>query len=206
MIVSQSIESIRQASELIGRGGVIAFRTDTFYGLGADPFNQDAVRRIKQLKGREDSKPILIVISEYDQVDRLMASISPAFGLLSKKFWPGPLTLIGEARPEVSAEITAGTKTVGVRLPNDDRVRLLVRTCGGALTATSANPSHAAPATTALQVREYFGETIDLIVDDGISQTDLPSTVVDVSGAEPKLIREGVISWSEIKLALAGID
>ena len=187
---------------MISRGGVIAFRTDTFYGLGADPFNQAAVRRIKQLKGREDNKPILIVISDYDQLDRFINSISPVFELLTRKFWPAPLTLIGEARSELPTEITAGTKTVGVRLPNDDRVRLLVRTCGGALTATSANPSHATPATTALQVQEYFGDTVDLILDDGVAQTERPSTVVDVSHDQPRLIREGVIPWSEIKTAL----
>src|ERR1051325_11496700 len=143
MIVSPSSESTRQATECVERGGVIAFRTDTFYGLGANPFNQDAVRRIKELKGREDDKPILIVISDYDQLDRFIISTSSSFALLAKQFWPGPLTLIGAARPELPPEITAGAKTVGVRLPNDDRVRLLVRVCGGALTATSANPSHA---------------------------------------------------------------
>src|SRR6185436_1874104 len=153
---------IRKSAETISRGGVIAFRTDTFYGLGADPFNQDAVHRIKQLKGREDNKPILIVISDYDQVDRFVSSITRTFEALAQQFWPAPLTLIGAARPELPPAITAGTKTVGVRLPNDDRVRLLVRTCGGALTATSANPSHAAPATTARQVHEYFGEAVDL--------------------------------------------
>jgi L-threonylcarbamoyladenylate synthase len=132
----------------------------------------------------------------------LIESPTPSFELLAKKFWPAPLTLIGAARGELPTEITAGTKTVGVRLPNDDRVRLLVRTCGGALTATSANPSHAAPATTARQVQEYFGDAVDLIVDDGEAQTDRPSTVVDVSQDVPTLIREGVIPWSEIKIAL----
>ena len=203
MVNSQSIETARQVANVIARGGVIAFRTDTFYGLGADPFNQDAVRKIKQLKGREDNKPILIVISDYDQLARFITSSSPAFQLLAKDFWPGALTLIGAACPELPREITAGAKTVGVRLPNDDRVRLLVRACGGALTATSANPSHAAPATTARQVHEYFGDAIDLIIDDGEAQTDRPSTVVDASQSVPKLIREGVIPWLEIKTALA---
>jgi L-threonylcarbamoyladenylate synthase len=198
VIASQSTESLQSAAEIIFRGGLIAFRTDTFYGLGADPFNQDAVRTIKQLKGREDNKPILIVISDYEQLGRFINSISPSFDLLARRFWPGPLTLIGAACSELPPEITAGTKTVGVRLPNDDRVRLLVRTCGGALTATSANPSHAAPANTAGEVYEYFGHAVDLILDDGEAQTDLPSTVVDVSLEQPKLIREGVISWSVV--------
>jgi L-threonylcarbamoyladenylate synthase len=198
LIISYSDDSLRNAAVVVNDGGVIAFRTDTFYGLGADPFNQEAVRKIKQLKGREDNKPILIVISDDDQLDRLISSISPAFESVAKKFWPGALTLIGAARHELPPEITAGTNTVGVRLPNDDRVRRLVRNCGGALTATSANPSHAAPATTAQQVQEYFGEGLDLILDDGVAPTDRPSTVVDASKDELKLIREGVVPWTII--------
>jgi L-threonylcarbamoyladenylate synthase len=203
VIALPSTELLQHAADIISRGGVIAFRTDTFYGLGADPFNKGAVEKIKQLKGREDNKPILIVISDYDHLDRFIISVSTTFRLLARRFWPGALTLIGQAHSEVPAEITAGTRTVGVRLPNDDRVRQLVRACGGALTATSANPSHAAPATTAQKVQEYFIEGLDLIVDDGEAQTDRPSTVVDVSQNEPKLIREGVIPWLEIKTALA---
>ena len=203
MIALHSTESLQHAAEIVSRGGVIAFRTDTFYGLGADPFNKGAVEKIKQLKGREDNKPILIVISDYDQLDRFIISAAATFQLLAGKFWPGSLTLIGQANPQLPAEITAGTGTVGVRLPNDDRVRQLVRACGGALTATSANPSRAAPATTAQQVHDYFIEGLDLIVDDGEAQTALPSTVVDVSQNESKLIREGVIPWLEIKTALA---
>jgi L-threonylcarbamoyladenylate synthase len=203
VIALHSTESLQHAADIVSRGGVIAFRTDTFYGLGADPFNKGAVEKIKQLKGREDNKPILVVISDYDHLDRFIISISTAFQLLARKFWPGALTLIGQANPELPAEITAGTETVGVRLPNNDRVRQLVRACGGALTATSANPSRAAPATSAQQVQEYFIEGLDLIVDDGEAQTDRPSTVIDVSQSEPKLIREGVIPWLEIKTALA---
>ena len=192
-----------QAASVITRGGVIAFRTDTFYGLGADPFNRNAVQRIKQLKGREDGKPILIIVSDEDQTGRFINEPSRAFNQLAKVFWPGPLTLVGKAGANVPEEITAGTQTVGVRLPNDDEVRRLVRLCGGALTATSANPSHAAPARNAEEVQLYFGNSIDLIVDGGEAKTDQPSTVVDVSGAEPKLIREGVISWAEIQSLLS---
>ena len=205
MITSYSEDSFANAAAVIKNGGVIAFRTDTFYGLGAHPFNRNSVHKIKQLKGREDNKPILIVISDYDQLARFVTSSSPMFKLLAKKFWPGALTLIGAASAGLPHEITAGTKTVGVRLPNDDRVRLLVRACGGALTATSANRSHAAPATSAFQVQEYFHDAVNLIIDDGDAQTDRPSTVVDVSQDQPKLIREGVILWNEIKAAL-GID
>src|SRR6266404_2083858 len=141
MILAQDEFSINRAAEVISRGGIIAFRTDTFYGLGADPSNREAVGRIKQLKGREDNKPILIVISDYDQLHRFVDEVSPAFERLAKQFWPGALTLIGNAHARLPEEITAGTKSVGVRLPRDERVRAVVRSCGGALTATSANPS-----------------------------------------------------------------
>jgi L-threonylcarbamoyladenylate synthase len=201
VIISQTPESLRRISETITRGGVIAFRTDTFYGLGADPFNREAVRTIKQIKGREGDKPILIVISELDQTGRLINDETRSFHQLAEKFWPGPLTLIGKAAPMVPEEITAGTGTVGVRLPGDDKVRALIRECGGTLTATSANPSHKPPAKTAQEVYQYFGEKIELIVDGGRAQTDQPSTVVDVSGVEPGLIREGVIAWAEIQAA-----
>ena len=202
MIVFQTTESLLRISDVIARGGVIAFRTDTFYGLGADPFNRDAVQRIKQLKGREENKPILLVLSELPAVTRFIVERTPTFDLLAGRFWPGPLTLISHALAELPAEITAGTKTVGVRLPDDDRVRALVRACGGALTATSANPSNEKPARTAQEVFSYFGNEVDLIVDDGDAVTDQPSTVVDVCDVEPRLIREGIISWSTIQIEL----
>jgi len=200
VIISQTIESLPLISETIARGGVIAFRTDTFYGLGADPFNREAVQRIKQLKGSHN--PILIIISDRDAVRRFITTPTPTFDLLAKTFWPGPLTLIGQAASAVSEEITAGTKTIGVRLPGDDKVRALVQSCGGALTATSANPSHQEPATTAQRVLRYFGNTIDLIVDGGDVTTDQPSTVLDVCDVEPRLIREGAIAWSQIQVAI----
>jgi L-threonylcarbamoyladenylate synthase len=193
--------TLDRISTTICSGGVIAFRTDTFYGLGGDPFNPEAICRIKELKGREDNKPILIVISDYDQLPRFIADVSPAFDLLAKTFWPGALTLVGKARATVPDELTAGTNSIGVRLPDDEPVRNLVRACGGALTATSANPSHLRPATTARQVADYFSDGVDLIIDDGEIKSQLPSTVVDAM-SEPKLIREGAIPWAEIQLTL----
>ena len=199
MIIRLSSESLDGVAEIIEKGGVIAFRTDTFYGLGADPFNSDAIQKLKQLKGREDHKPILIVISDRDQVARFISEPSSEFKQLAERFWPGPLTLIGKANPSVPLEITAGTKTVGLRLPDDEDVRELVHACGGALTATSANPSNLAPARNSETVDDYFGAAVELIIDDGEARTNRPSTVVDVSGSEPKLIREGVIAWREIE-------
>jgi L-threonylcarbamoyladenylate synthase len=202
VIISQTIETLPLISETIARGGVIGFRTDTFYGLGADPFNPVAVQRIRQLKGREDHKPILIVISDRELVSRFIAKPTLSLDLLADTFWPGPLTLIARAAAAVPDEIAAGTKTIGVRLPADDRVRALVRACGGALTATSANPSQQEPATTAQGVLSYFGKAIDVIVDGGEVTTHQPSTVVDVCDVRPRLVREGAIAWSAVRTAV----
>lgn len=202
MIISQRRESLARIADAISSGGIVAFRTDTFYGLGADPFNRKAIQKVKQLKCRENHKPILIVISDLEQVTRFVADRSQTFHLLANTFWPGPLTLIGKAAESVLDEITAGTETVGLRLPADDTVRMFVRSCGGALTATSANPSHHEPAKTAQEVFSYFSDAIDLIVDGGAAATNQPSTVVDVCDIEPLLIREGVISWLQIQTAI----
>ncbi len=205
MIHAFNQRAIENAAETINRGGVIAFRTDTFYGLGADPFNVAAIGKIKDLKGREDGKPILIVISDREQIDRFISGQNRTFRLLADKLWPGPLTLIGSAAANVPEAVTAGTGTVGVRLPDDEQVCALVHACGGALTATSANPANQPPAKTAAEVRDYFGDMVDLIVDGGIARTDLPSTVVDVSQAEPRLVREGAIAWAEIQAAFHSV-
>jgi len=202
VIITYKPESFGVIAKTIASGGVIAFRTDTFYGLGADPFNRAAVQRIKEFKGREDNKPILVVISDRDQASRFITAPSPAFNHLANTFWPGPLTLIGEATADIPVEVTAGTKTIGIRLPDDERVRALLQACGGALTATSANPSQLGPARNAHTCEDYFGEAVDLIVDDGESKTHQPSTVVDVSGSSPRLVREGVIPWFRIETEL----
>jgi L-threonylcarbamoyladenylate synthase len=193
MIRSDSETTRAEAAGIISTGGVIAFRTDTFYGLGADPLNREAVSKIRELKGREENKPILLLISDMDQLDRFVGEKSGGFGLIANAHWPAPLTLIGPARHELPNELTAGTNSIGVRLPDDEKVRALVRVCGGALTATSANLSAQPPARTANEVENYFPEGIDLIIDGGEVTATEPSTVVDVSGPEAHLIREGAV-------------
>ena len=191
-------ETRSEAARIIAAGGVIAFRTDTFYGLGADPFNANAIQKIRALKGREETKPILLLISDDSEVDRFIQQ-AEFFKLVARDHWPAPLTLIGVARPEVPAELTAGTNSLGVRLPDDEDVRALVRACGGALTATSANVSGQPPARTVKEVENYFPAGIDLIVDGGEVTATEASTVLDVSGSRARLVREGAISRDELK-------
>jgi L-threonylcarbamoyladenylate synthase len=177
---------------------VIDLQSDTFYGLGANHCDLAAVLRNKELKGRDEAKPILVLVSDRDQVQRFIDQPSLEFQRLAREFWPGPLTLIGAARSEVPDEITAGTRTIGIRLPADEDVRNLVQACGGALTATSANPSSKPAAKTAGEVAAYFPAGVDLIIDGGASRSHQPSTVLDVSGEIVQLIREGAISMPDL--------
>ena len=202
VIISESGKAYEQAARLIAAGGIVAFRTDTFYGLGADPFNRDAVRMIGRLKEREGQKPILVLISDEAEVDRFAASRSFLFDAVSQRHWPGALTIVVAARPTVPDELTAGTGTVGLRLPDNESVRNFVRACGGALTATSANLAGEPPARTAQDVARYFPTEITLIVDGGAVQGDQPSTVIDLSGPGARLIREGLVSHKELEATL----
>ena len=202
MICSDSESTRAEAARIVSTGGLIAFRTDTFYGLGADPLNPPALQKIRELKVREENKPLLILISDMDQLDRFVGEKSGIFGLIAIGHWPAPLTLIGPSRSELPTELTAGSNTIGVRLPDDEKVRALVRVCGGALTATSANISGSAPARNAAEVEKYFPNGIDLIIDGGEVTATEPSTVLDLSGSEPRLVREGAVSREELAAIL----
>ncbi len=195
-----SEETRRRASTIIAGGGIVAFRTDTFYGLGVNPFGERALRALNNLKGRE-AKPILVIISDAAQAERFVKAKSALFEILVAHYWPGALTIVEEARWELSAN----TKTIGVRLPDDEQVRDFVRTCGGALTATSANLAGQPPARTALEVSQAFSNNIDLIVDSGDARGGKPSTVIDISKGEARLIREGAVSQHELHLILNSI-
>jgi L-threonylcarbamoyladenylate synthase len=200
-IIADSEEARERAARAVARGGVMAFRTDTFYGLGASPFDESAVAAVNELKGRE-GKPILVLVAEASDAARLIARTSRAFDALAARHWPGALTLIGEARRELPALLTAGTGTVGVRLPADEHARRVVRASGGALTATSANPSGLPPARSAVEASRYFPHGLALVIDGGPSLTELPSTVLDVTGERPRLVREGVVTLAELEETL----
>jgi len=192
----------KRAAEIVSNGGLIAFRTDTFYGLGADPLNRLAVKRLRTIKGRDEGKPILLLIADVSDVETLVSAKPPVFELLSKQFWPGPLTIVLPASVDLPDEVTSGTGTVGLRLPDDPDVRSLVRACGGRLTATSANLSGREPATYAAQVYEYFPSGIELVIDGGPVTATAPSTVIDITFDPPRVVREGVVSRAEIEVIL----
>jgi L-threonylcarbamoyladenylate synthase len=196
-----SAETRERAARVIAAGGVLAFRTDTFYGLGADPFNRAALGRVNDLKGR-DGKPILVVLSDEESVERFIAHRSELFDAVARQYWPGALTLVAEAKREVPEELTAGSNTIGLRLPDDEDVRAFVRAVGGALTATSANLAGEPPASSAEEVARSFPTGLDLIVDGGPSRGDKPSTVLALNGPEPRLIREGAVTRKDLEKTL----
>jgi L-threonylcarbamoyladenylate synthase len=200
MIKSNNEETRLEAARIIDAGGTIAFRTDTFYGLGVDPFNAAALQNIFALKGREAGKPILLLIADRGDVDRFIEKRTALFDEIARRHWPGPISLIGAARAELPQQLTGGTNSIGVRLPQDEAVRELLRQCGGALTATSANPSGKQPPRTAQEVQGYFTQGIDLIIDGGETSVTKPSTVLDLTGPGARLIREGAITRADLSI------
>jgi L-threonylcarbamoyladenylate synthase len=198
MIVKDGEEARERAAQVLAAGGVVGFRTDTFYGLGADPFNPAAVRRVNELKGR-DGKPILVVVSDVSEAERFIINRSKIFDAICARHWPGALTIVVDAKPELPDELTAGSGTVGLRLPDDEAVRSFIHACGGAITATSANLAGESPARTAEEVARSFSTELELIVDGGTARGDKPSTVLDISCSPPRLIREGAVTRNELE-------
>lgn len=191
----------REAARLVRRGGVIAMPTDSFYALGACALDEAAVRRVCTIKGQREHKPILVLIADRAQLDVLVAGVPPAAAVLMDRFWPGPLTVVFPASPRVPSVLTAGTGTIGVRLPAPLLLRRLLRETGP-LTGTSANRTGMPPARTAREVEQAVGADVDMIIDGGPSPGDLPSTVVDTVGTV-RLLREGPIGRAAIEAALS---
>jgi L-threonylcarbamoyladenylate synthase len=180
-----------RCKEVISSGGVIAYPTDTFYGLGVDPRNSTAVKKLFQIKGRREDQPILLLIPDRASVRLWATEITPMADQLMKRFWPGPLTLVFKAKKHVLPELTAGTGAIGLRLPGNDLTRQLLAYLGTALTGTSANFSGERNIETAEEVPETFGDGVDLVLDGGRTAGGKPSTVVDVRTDPPNIIREG---------------
>jgi L-threonylcarbamoyladenylate synthase len=191
-------KAFSRCREMIHSGGVIVYPTDTLYGLGADPTNPGAVRKLFTIKCRQADQPILLLIKDADAVRDWAAAITPRARELMQKFWPGPLTLVFKAKPEVMAELTGGTGTIGLRVPGNELTRQLLASLGTALTGTSANISGRRSPRTAREAAEEIGEMVDMVLDGGMTGGENPSTVVDVSSDEPKVIREGAIPLREI--------
>ena len=201
ILSTQNPLALARALEILRSGGLVAFPTDTVYGVGALVFNGPAVESIYAAKDRPVEKAIPVLIGDVDDLAKVSAAVPEIALKLAARFWPGPLTLVVPKHPKLPEAVSA-TETVGVRLPNHPVARGLLR-LAGPMAVTSANlTGHPSPST-ADEVFAQLGGRIALILDGGKTPGGVPSTVVDCVGVEPQVLREGPISWKEI-LELSG--
>jgi len=182
--------------------GVIAYPTDTVYGLGAHYMSEKAVKRICQVKGRPSGKGFPLLLSCVDDVDTVVTEKSEQMLIFAKAFWPGALTLVLNARPEIPEEITGSSKTVAVRVPDHPIPRGLVEKLGAPIVGTSANLSGGPDPVTAIDVKSVLGDKIDCILDGGPTAQAAPSTVLDLTGSTPKVLRIGAIGVTSLQSAI----
>jgi len=186
--------------QAIKNGEVVAFPTETVYGLGADAWNPEAIAKVFETKGRPSDNPLIVHISDFDQINKFAAEVPEFAQLLIEEFWPGPLTLVFKKKPEVLDIVTSGLTTVAIRMPaNDIAISLISDT--NPLVAPSANRSGAPSPTKASHVMADFGSSV-LVIDGGSTQVGLESTVLDISGDQPMILRPGVIGKDQLEKVL----
>lgn len=191
-------ETIRQAAAVIRGGGVVCFPTRCLYGLGADAFNAAAVERVFDIKQRPAELPLLVLINSPAQMDGLARSIPRVAHVLMQRFWPGRLTLVLEAEASLPERLTAGTGKIGIRLAAHTVARALVEAVGNPITGTSANISGGTGCRQISELDPKIRRQVDIVLDGGPLKGGVGSTVVDVTGESPVLIREGEVSKPEI--------
>ena len=202
-IVKVNTEIIEQdkiglISAVLKAGGLIVYPTETFYGLGSNCYSGEAAKRIFSLKKRAAVKPLSVVISSLEMLKEITSEVPPELEGFVSRFWPGPLTVIFTASKKIPPELLGGGKTVGVRLPGSEWLRELVQATDFPITATSANISGKKELNQVEEVMAAFKGKVDLIVDGGKTPGTLPSTVVDLSHSQLRILREGIIPASEI--------
>lgn len=192
-------DALQEAAKWIRLGGLVALPTDTLYGLAADPFRADAVTRLMAVKGRAAASALPLIAADADQIAARFGRLSPAGERLASKFWPGPLTLLIPAPETLAHGVAAGTGRVGVRVPAHDVARAICRAADRPVTATSANRSGQPATADPAEVERTLGEDVDLLIDAGPTPGGAPSTIVDVTGGAPRLVRAGAVSWEDIQ-------
>jgi len=199
-------ELILKAASVVRRGGIIIFPARCLYGLAADAFNEEAVDRIFEIKGRLREKPVLVLADSYLMLSCLVRNIPPMAQKIMENFWPGGITIVFEANDNLPANLTAGTGKIGIRRPGHPVASALVRAVGGPVTGTSANLSGNKGCSIISEIDPDIAGSVDLIIDAGELQGGTGSTVVDVTGELPVIIREGGISKKEIFEALGLVN
>lgn len=191
-------EAIEQAARIIRSGGLVAFPTETVYGLGADAMNERAIQKIFKAKGRPADNPLIVHVSDLCMLDRVASHVPQKAEALIAKFWPGPLTLVLKRRPEVALSVSAGLPTVAVRMPQSKIALGLIERAGTAIAAPSANRSGRPSPTSAAHVAIDLSGRIEMILDGGATNIGIESTVLDMTSDVPLLLRPGWITREQI--------
>jgi L-threonylcarbamoyladenylate synthase len=189
------------AAALLRAGGIVAYATETFYGLGALWDREEALRRLAQAKLRPAGKPLPLVAADMEQVARVTGGLDPAAARLAARFWPGPLTLVVRAAPGLSTALTAGTGMVGIRIPGSAGARALAAAAGGPLVSTSANLAGGPPPASAEELEPGLVARIDGVLDTGPAPGGQPSTVVRLGPEGPELVRAGAVAFEAVLAA-----
>lgn len=191
--LSANPEDLETAAELLRTGALVAFPTETVYGLGADASNPEAVRAMFAAKGRPADHPVIVHLPSSSALDAWAAEIPEAAHWLAGEFWPGPLTLVLQRAAQVDPVITGGQDTIGLRVPAHPAAQALLQRFGGALAAPSANRFGRVSPTTAAHVQAEFGDEVAAVLDGGPCEVGVESTIVDLSTGTPRLLRSGMI-------------
>lgn len=202
VVSAESESSVTRAAQTVLNGGVIVYPTETVYGLGANALDPKAVDRVYNIKSRPKSNPILLLIPGLDAMDELVLGVPEVGAALMKRFWPGPLTIVFKASPIISPVLTAGSGKIGLRLSSDEFCLQLLEICKIPITSTSANLSGDPSPNSVSVISRKVLNSVDLIVDAGELASQVPSTVVEVTGGKVELLREGAIEFKRIQEAV----
>ena len=194
--------SIRLAGRIIKAGGLVAFPTETVYGLGCDAMNADAAAKVFEAKRRPQFDPLIVHIAHINQLESVIEALPAQGQRLMDAFWPGPLTLVLPKQPAVPDLITAGLSTVAVRMPHHPAAQAFIREAGTPIAAPSANPFGYVSPTTAQHVADGLGHNVDLILDGGPCQLGVESTIVSLAGPQPELLRPGSITIEQLQAVI----
>lgn len=184
-------DMLRRAAETVRQGGVVLYPTDTIYGLGCDPRNATALRRLFRIKGRPEERGVLVLAPDLGSAFSLISGLHPEAREILDRYWPGPLTGIFPAAEDLPGELTGGTRTIGVRVPSLPLLRLWMEELGGPLVSTSANRSGEPVPTDLAKLRELFESVVDLFLEAGEPASTTPSTVVDFTTRPFRVVRQG---------------
>ncbi len=206
MIAQANDDTIARAAALLRAGEVVAFPTETVYGLGADATNATAVARVFEIKARPSFDPLIVHLAAAEDLESVVAAVPPAARVLMQRFWPGPLTLVLPKRAHIPDLVTAGLSSVAVRVPNHAVARALIRAAGCPIAAPSANRFGCVSPTTAAHVAEQLGDAPALILDGGPCRIGVESTVVSLLASVPALLRPGGVTLEELEEAIGAVE